>query len=329
MNLKQDTACGGTTMKKRFLIGLALMIILTGCMSTKNPVSNKKLQEDCLAIQAIHNNLIEMISFKVDSTAAISDSFVARVIIDFKTELDTVSSKVIMHYKRHDQSWYLNSNEIVILSVESEAMPTAEMVKEKAQTINSLYNKYEAYSFMDDFKVTEKSSTGNGIVTFDFSIEGSEDYWSYHSEGTIEASYKLGQRWTYAVIKDHYSETTDWSGTYHIYPNNTFVDEGWVDPDMIEMTVIGSCTQAADEKGNNEISCDLSGSMNGKGVHYQGVYGQFDHTRPVLNSRAVLFGADDTMILELGMAFSGGIPYKDTYFFGSINGQVAAVHKIQ
>jgi len=316
-------------MKKIIVIVLALITLLTGCSSRKNPVMNDKIREDCLSIQDIHNNLTELISFKIDSTALITDSFVVRVTIDFKTELDTVKAVVIMNYTKYKKSWDLNSNHISIVSVISQEMPSLEKAIEKAQTLNFLYNSIEAYTFQDVLNVTENSNSGNGIWTYDFSIEGSEEHWNYHSEGSIKARYTLGQRWTYEVSKESYSESADWSGVYHFFPGNTMVTEESAELEKIVMTMTGGCDFQTDSEGTMALMCDIKVSFTYKGIEYKNVEGQMNWESPILNSRNITFVTEDSLIFELSMAFEGRVTNTMVNFTGTLNSIAAAVHKVK
>ena len=165
-------------MKKIILILLASLMMMSGCTSEKLPKSDEEIQADCLKIQEIQSNLIELVSFKVNTRAFEGDYFVVKSTIELLTEKDDVKADVLMKYKKHTNTWFVDYSEINMISVISTEMPSESLILSVFNVDNDLPGRYEGSLFNKPTTLSLIDNPGNGTITYHFAQQEKNLIWT-------------------------------------------------------------------------------------------------------------------------------------------------------
>jgi len=315
-------------MRKIGLILVAVFLVsLTGCSDDKFPKSDDEIQADCLNIQAIQSNLVELVSFTIDYRSFIGEDFIVKVKIDLLTDNEEVKADVIMNYKKHNNTWFVDTSEIIITAVISSKLPDESLAK-SVLTGENLWS-YQYERGVDDQNAMTfnlDQNTGDGTITYHFTQYGGSLIWSWQNEGTVQLSYDLNKHWVPTIKDQTYTETMDWNGIYRM---DFYTTPGTDMPDPINFTLTGSLTLAVDTQGNETVMGQVLGQFSINGTEYR-VEGEIDRVtenyfKP--NSRRIRFVYGNTD--EVLTVFVGFYEYPiNTYYEGNALGSDGVVFKL-
>ncbi|KAF0227214.1 MAG: hypothetical protein FD179_311 [Erysipelotrichaceae bacterium] len=275
-------------MKKHILIGISLIVIfvITGCTGSTYPRTDQQIEGDCLKIQPIQSNLVELRDFEINSKYIGEEIFVVKATITLKTDLEVVKAEVIMNYKKHDKVWYVDTSDIKINEVVTTQIPNIDLVKQKLATFKLLLEEYDAHSLLIPVTVTDQPYDNSGKIIFSFFQEGDKENWIYKTEGKVTAIYDLNKRWQLSINNDVYSEATIWEGNYELLRWNTPNQIGV--PDIrVPLTLFGECKMT--RNGTNVITdCQVAGKFTIDGTVYE-IAGIMNPKLDKPNTRNIVF----------------------------------------
>jgi hypothetical protein len=311
-------------MRKTLIIAISFMILFmsAGCFNSSYPKTDLQIKEDCLKIQPIQSNLVELKGFKINSKKVETSSFIVNATISLITDKETVQAEVLMNYKKHEKIWYVDTTEIKILEVLTTIIPTIDSVKQKLMNYPLLLDVYEAFDLHAPLSISHQIYTNKGRMDFTYTKQGHHELFSYETNGKVTAIYDLNKRWQLKVSNDYYAETTVWSGEYELI-KGTLKDFVYVITQRIPLSLTGDCKMTGN--GISEATeCNVFGyfTINGKDYRIEGIRDpQVEHP----NTRNLIFkyGAADDQYLGVKIFFIddyGSITY---VFAGIINDEIA------
>jgi hypothetical protein len=304
----------------------AILVSLTGCRTEKFPKSDDEIQADCLKIQAIQSNLVELVSFTIDYRSFIGEDFVVKGKIDLLTDNEEVKADVTMTYKKYNNTWYVDTSEINITAVISSKLPDESLAKSVLTAENMLALSYDSGMYQNDLNVTLDQNSGNGTITYRFTHDGSNLVWSWKNEGTAVLTYDLNRRWVPTIQDQTYTETMDWNGIYRM---DFYTTPGTNMPDPITITITGTLTQNVDAQGNETISGNLVGQFTINGIDHN-VEAEIDRVtesyyKPNTRRIRFVYGNSDEVLTVFVTFYEAP---DDTYYEGNVLGSDGVVFKV-
>lgn len=309
------------------ILMVAILVTLSGCNEDKFPKSDDEIQADCLKIQAVQSSLVELVSFEIDYRSFNGEYFIVKVKIDLLTDYEEVKADVVMNYKKHNNTWFVDTSEIIITAVISSKLPDESLAR-SVLTAEELLPYQYGRGVVDQNAMTLNldQNTGDGTITYHFSQDGGNLLWTWKNEGTVLLTYDLNKRWVPTNQDQTYTETMDWDGVYRM---DFYTTPGTDTPDPIAITLTGSLTLDVDAQGDEMISGNLVGQFTISGTEYnvEGVIDRVTENYYKPNTRGIRFvyGSDNEALMMFVSFYEGPI---NTYYEGNALGYDGVVFKL-
>jgi len=312
--------------RSMMILMVAILVTLSGCTEDKFPKSDDEIQADCLKIQPIQSNLVELVSFAIDSRSFNGDYFIVKAKIDLFTDKEEVKADVVMKYKKYNNTWYVESSEIIIKNVLTANLPNESLVKSVLVAENLMQIPYDSGMVPNLLNTTLDQNPGDGTITHHFSQDGGNLLWTWKNEGTVLLTYGLNRRWVPSILEQIYTETMNWNGIYKM----TFYTAPGMDPIApITITITGSMTLDVNAQGSETATSTVVGQFTINGIDYvvDGVIDNVTESDYKPNARRIRFVYENT-----GEALTILVSFVqdpiETYYEGGAYGLSAVVTRL-
>jgi hypothetical protein len=309
------------------ILMVAILVTLSGCTEDKFPKSDDEIQADCLEIQAIQSNLVELVSFAIDSRSFNGEYFIVKTKIDLLTDQEEVKADVVMKYKKQNNTWVVESSEIIITAVLSPQLPSESLVRSVLKGQDLLPYQYgRGVVDQNAMTINLEQNFEDGTIAYHFAQDGSNLIWSWKNEGTVLLTYDLNKQWVPSIQDQTYTETMDWNGIYRM---DFYTTPGTDMPEPIVITITGTLTQNADTQGNETVSGILMGKFTIDGYDYL-VEGKIDRVtenqyKPNTRRIRFVYGSDNEALTMYVSFYEDPI---NTYYEGNALGSDGVVYKL-